>query len=249
MSFLPTTEAVFVPAGRLYARKLTEARAADFGLTRSYEFTPEVVEAELRNNNSGVDTLFTTRTKTVGGTVSFEVDLVTARNLAFWAYGQEAFHTQSASTGLVIDEDDIIAGQITKLNGLNVTDVTITAGATALVAGVDYSLNAKAGLIRWLKNYASAGGTYGRPAITSADAKSIVRVMTATGGIEVFLTLEGTSDVGQQLLIEGQRVRIRPSGSMAGISQDADFGTMAFEGSLIANDLNAAEPFGRITLL
>lgn len=249
MSFLPTTDAVFVPAGRLYARKLTEARAADFGLTRSYEFTPAVEEVELRNNNSGVDTLFTTRTKTVGGTVAFEVDLVTARNLAFWAYGEEAFHTQTASTGLVVNETGVIAGQITKLSGLNVTALVLTAGATALVDGTDYALNAKAGLIRWRKSFATVSGTYGRPAMTSADAKSIVRVMTATGGIELFLTLEGTSDVGQQLLIEGQRVRIRPSGSMVGISQDADFGTMAFEGSLIANDLNPAEPFGRITLL
>ena len=249
MSYLATTEAVFVPAGRLSARKLTEARGADFGLTRTFELTPTVEEVELRNNNNGIDAVFTTRPKMVGGTVNIEVDLVLARNLAFWAYGEEAFHTQASGTGLVIDEDDVIAGQITKLPGLNVTAVVLTADAVPLVAGVDYALNAKAGIIRWLRPFPNVTGTYARPAIVENDRKAIVRVLTETGGIEVILMLEGTSDVGQQLLIEELRVRLRPSGAMAGISQDADFGTLSFEGTLIYNDLNVDEPFGRITLL
>lgn len=249
MSYLATTEAVFVPAGRLYARKLTEARGADFGLTRTFEVTPEVEEVNLDNNNDGVSATFTTRAKRVGGTVSIELDLVTGRNLAMWAYGEEAFHTQSSATGLVVDEDDIVAGQITKLAGLNVTNVVLTAGSTTLVAGVDYSLNVAAGIIRWLKPFANVTGTYDRPVIVANDGKSIVRILKANGGIEVILTLEGTSDVGQQVLIEELRVRLRPSGSMAGISQDADFGMLSLEGTIVKNDLNPTEPYGRITLL
>lgn len=249
MSYLPTQEAVYVPAARLYARKLNEARPADFGLTRSYEFVPSVEEAELSNNNDGIDGVFMTRAKKVSGTVNIEIDLFTGRNIAMWAYGEEVFHTQTASTGLVVDEDDVIAGQATKLNGLNVTNLELTAGATVLVEGVHYSLNAKMGLIRWLQSFANVSGTYARPVIVANDAKSVINVLSASGGIEVILTVEGTSDVGQQVLIQDQRVRLRPASGMAAISQDADFGTLSFEGTLIKNALSPATPYGTITLV
>ena len=118
-----------------------------------------------------------------------------------------------------------------------------------LVAGVHYSLNAAAGIIRWLQAFANVSGTYDRPVIVANDGKSVVRVLTASGGIEVVLTLEGTSDVGQQVLIQDQRVRLRPSAAMAAISQDADFGTLSLEGTLVKNDQNPAAPYGTITLL
>lgn len=249
MSFIANTENVFVPAGRLYARKLTETRPADFGLTRTFEFDPDVEEVELRNNNNGVDSVFTTRLKQIGGTVNIELDLMTARNLAFWAYGEAAFVTQDAETGLTITATNILPGQITKLNGMNITNLSLTDGSEPLVSGVDYAFDASAGLIRWLTEQSSVTGTYNRPELTASDKKSIIKLMTKAAGVEVVLTCYGTSDTGQRVLLEDMRVRLRPGGPMGFINQDDDFGGIALEGTLVFNDLSPDAPYGRITFL
>lgn len=246
MSFIASQDSVYVPAGQLYARLLTETRPSDFGLTRSFELTPEVEEAELRNNNEdGVSSLFTKRPKQVGGTVNIELDLLTARNLMLYAYGEEIFHTQDALVDEVISEANIIAGQMTKIPAFNVSNVNII----GLTAGVDYKVDASAGVIRWLTNQSSVSGTYDVDEITSTNAKSMVRILKAKNGIEIILTMIGTSDVGQRVSVEDLRVRLTPSAAMSFINQDDDFGTLSLEGDIIRNDLVPEAPFGTVTFL
>ncbi len=249
MSFLPNGNNTTILTSQLYARKPSEVRPASVGLTQTFTFTPTNEVRRLENNNDGASVLVAERGIQRGATVSITADEITARNLAFYMLGDAVAYTQSAATGEALSESDIVAGQITALNGRNATNIALTDdAAAALVEGVDYTHNAAAGYLLWLRDMASASGTYDLPAMTDADNVSTIDLLSRLQGEEVYLTALPTND-GPKIMVENVLVRLNPTGSMSLIDQGNNFATIEFEGTARYDATQPNSPFGRVTHL
>jgi hypothetical protein len=166
----------------------------------------------------------------VGANVSLVLDEMTARNLAMKLLAEAVDLTQAAESGMIISEADIVAGQITKLGGKKVANVSLQDdGGNDLVAGVDYRLDAATGYITWLKAFVSVSGTYDRSEISSIDGMTTMDLMEKVQGTEIVLTCIPTND-GPRALVEEVLVTLRPSGAMNFISQDSEFQAIELEG-------------------
>lgn len=248
MSYMPNGDNATILTGQLYGRKPTEVRASSLGLTRTFSYEPTVEETELRNNNAGSDVLVKTRTTTVGANVTVVLDEFTARNLAMKLLADTVELTQAADTGLIISESNIVPGQITKLAGKRVTNVSIQDDMSAeLVEGTHYRLYAKTGYVIWLDAApASASGTYDLAEITAGDNMTTLDLLKRTQGTEIILTCIPTNE-GPQSLVEEVLVSLTPSGATDFIAQDSEFQTIELEGKALYNSTNPDSPFGKVT--
>ncbi|RDC69682.1 hypothetical protein DLJ49_18765 [Rhodovulum sp. 12E13] len=246
MSFLPNGDNATVLTGYLYGRKPSETRPSSFGLVRTFTYTPEVEEAELENNNSGVNALIKTRSRTVGATVSLVLDELTARNLAMALMAEEADLTQTGETGISISESNIVAGQITRLSGRNVSNLSLQDDqANTLVEGQHYRLESTPGYIRWLVDLPSVTGTCDTGSVDATANMTTLSLLQRVQGTEVFLTLIPTNE-GPQTVVEDVLVQLRPSGAISFTEQGSDFQSLELEGKALRNLADDQHPFGRV---
>ena len=250
MSYLANTDNVFVPAAKLYGRTpAQDAYAGELWANiRSASLEFELDEARLENNNeTGASTLFTTRAKTKGGTLSLTLDLFEARHLAMAVMGNLENVEQTAATEIEVTVTNVKPGSIIKLDGRKVTNVVVEAGATTLEEGAEtYVVDKKAGIVEMRSEQATVTVTCDRPLI--ADGK-VINILDRNRGHEVIFTMRTTGESGVQMLVEDLRVLVTPGAALNLIDQDADFGELELDCEIVRNELNIDYPFGKVTYL
>ena len=154
---------------------------------------------EVYNGCTGQELLAFSRVKKRTSSIKASFSDATLQSLRAWMNGTDMAadgapvaitnQTLNASTGAAV----VTVGDYSQLGRMNITGLTLTGNAVALVAGTDYELNATFGSIRWLRditgpivatayNYQNPRGT----ALFNAAQKNYVVLMNgynADGGV------------------------------------------------------------------
>lgn len=251
MSYLANPENVFVPASKVFGRTIEQdANSGEIWANiRSASIEFQLDQARLENNNeNGASTLFTTRPKTKGGTLSLTLDLFEARHLAKAVMGTLESVEQTAETALTVTATSLKPGSIVKLDGKNVENVVVTDGSSNVIAegAQTFVVDKKAGIVELRSEQATVEITFDRPLIESSE---VINILDRNRAHEVIFTMRTTGQSGVQMLIENIRVLITPGAALNLIDQDADFGEIELNCEIVRNDLDIEYPFGKITYL
>jgi hypothetical protein len=205
------------------------------------KFTSDV--SRPKESRSGLRLPRSALSKGIDATFSLTLTSGTAFNFAIGLYGSKvAITAGDVAAGSDLFPDDVTAGQIIQLSHRNITDLVLkdsNSGAPAtLTEGTDYTiLSAAAGLVKVL-NVASFTQPFD-PAYSFAAGIDIA--MFTSQAPEKYLildaknTVQGTSDaVGADLY----RCVFDPLSSLDLLNDD--YGEIALTGSLLYDELNAA---------
>ena len=185
-------------------------------------------------------------------TIKITADEHEAHNMALFLMGEVGSYTQVG--GAIVDEpiNDLVLGRVYKLANRVISTVSMTKGATPLVAGTDFVVeDAEAGLVRFLP--AAANVTtgddvlvdYTAGAITAPAGRTTVRGGTQ-GKIEGAFFYLPDNTRGPNFELEAWRVSAAPDGELGLITEE--YGSF----SLVLTVLNDAashptEPYYRLT--
>lgn len=203
----------------------------DLGNAPSFSFNVNIEKLEHFSSRGGLRVKDKEIISQLTPSCSFTLDEITAENFEILGLATIEDQSQAAATG----QSETFAAAVGKivLSKKNVSNVTIAAGATTLVAGTDYTMDAadaKAGQITILDSTAV------QAAITASDdltvtydcAQTDMKVVKLFTETEVIGRLKFVSDnpTGTQCTLLAKRVSLTPSGDTAFIGDD--WSTLSF---------------------
>ncbi|MFC3088526.1 hypothetical protein [Tabrizicola soli] len=136
-----------------------------------------------------------------------------ARQLAMAKLAVQGQLVQTARTGVIRSGTNAKAGYTIDL-GLAVTSLTATDGTDPLVLGVDYDLDAAAGLFTFLVDQAEWDISHGNAAITASDNLSVIGALSAPQGTRGRLILVQRQKRGPTRVKWSGKVVIWPNGEI-----------------------------------
>lgn len=173
-------------------------------------------------------------------TLKITGDYFSPENLMLNTMGALGTFTQTAGTktGLTITTS-AKKGRFYPLAHRNVSAVVLKSGATTLVEGTDYSVDAVSGRIF----IAPAGSVTEGSTLTADYSYSTISASTIEGGkaglIEAFIRFVGDPAAGPAYEVQVFKVQLTPDGELGFISDD--FGSWSLTGKVLAD---ASRPAG-----
>lgn len=237
MNINPISGNYVIPKGFAFARFAGNDYFEELGDMDAFETSVEVERDERKDNRFGVARTSDSQVTDIGVTVSMTLMQHTNRNRALAVMGSNGVMTQTAETALTKTFENTVANQF---YGLDRFDVTITSVTDELdnnlVLGVDYTVDAKSGVIQPLKVFEEFVVTYGCAAILPASN----RLKTGVGGnpdIEAELLLVGNNLKGQKVHVRLWKVRLTPSSGRGYIGNER--AGIEIEGECLADAVKA----------
>ena len=249
VSYLPSRENISIFGGELYFQPDGAARARSMGHVDAFSWTPSIEEDDVFAATSGQRQKIATIIKETSVSLSLTLKETTIANMAYAVQGIEKPLLQTAKPGATKEETDVVAGEMIELGALAVTNVTVTDGAAELENGVDYVLNAEAGVITALKPRAVFDVAFDIPAIAESDGRRVVEVLGSQDGISGVFSVIGKNTQGRRFKLSGVRATLKPSGDVAFLSDGSSVQSIELEGSGIANEALPLTPWGVLTAL
>lgn len=201
--------------------------------------TTNLEHKESTTGARGVDLRLT---QEINATVSMTLESVIADNLALGLYGSQAAVT--AATSVAVALEGIKLGMIYDLGHLKIDDQTFSAveGATPLVEGENYRLNAEAGSIYFMTAAEQTAASAANPIADDADIditldhEAYVQLEGLTEGRpERWLRFEGlnTARGNEPVVVDIFRFATDPLQELALINEE--LGQITVEGSALAD--------------
>ena len=164
--------------------------------------------------------------------LSFTLNQVDQEMFAMAFFGSNAVFSQAAST--LTDSPVItVADKFVEIGKMNLSSVVVKneAGSTTYVAGTDYEVNPRLGLIRALSTGAiPAGATVEISATVGAITGTRMKAMTKSN-VRCRLLVDGKNHAdGREFMLDVFRARLAPSGDLA--VQGENFMEAKFEATL-----------------
>lgn len=252
MSKLPLSTNMGALTGDIYLRPLLPTpadRAYSAGFADSASISMDVSSEDIYAVVDGVRTKVDTWITEKGGSVSITMRELRADHVATALMATTAALTQTSVSAATKTASDVKAGELVELGKLDVTSVIVEAGATTLVADVDYTLYAKSGDIVFRGDFEDVEITYSAPAI-AADANRVVSsILTSPDGLVCELIIIGRNARGQQYKTSGVHVALKPSGEFMLAGDGSSIQEITLEGSLKINPASPTSPFGHLEQL
>jgi hypothetical protein len=190
--------------GSLYAAVRNSTTGKPEGFTRignvpELSLDIEVSNFEHKESETGARGLDLIINKERKGKFTFKIESITLENLALGLMG-----STSAITGATVSDEahKVYLGKRSALAHPDVSAVTITAGVTPLVAGTDYTLDAKNGAIIW-PDTATTNATEGAAVTVDYTYGGYTRLdaFTQSNANERYLRFEGLNTVDDSIVI------------------------------------------------
>lgn len=238
MNINPISGNYVIPKGFAFAKFTGNDYFEELGDLDSFELSVEVERDERDDMRFGVARTADSQVTSIGVTVSFTLMQHTNRNRALGVMGSVGTMTQTAATAIEAEILGAKANQIYPIGAFDISNVVVTSddlGATTLVLGVDYTFDAKSGVIQPLKD-TDLYITYDRAAILPVSN----RLKTGIGGnpdIEAELLLIGNNLKGSKVHVRLWKVRLTPSSGRGYISSERS--GIEVEGEALADAIKA----------
>lgn len=205
----------FVPVGNVSDLKLTVS-------------TSVLEHKESHTGQRGTDLRLTTETKCG---LSMTMENFVAENLARVSRGQA---TTVAGATVTAEPIKCYLGKVVSLANIKVSAVTVKNGASTLVAGTDYFVNADAGSIKFAETIATiTDGAALTVDYTYASQKVVDGLVT--GAQELYLRFEGlnTAEANSPVVVEVFKFSTDPFQELALIGDGVQ--SFVLEGSVLAD--------------
>lgn len=244
----PNSGNLLLGRGKLYGDRLTYSNGVytrtgefDLGNCTQFEITPKLEVKEKYESMDPSSQLYSRAVTRQTHSVKIQGDEFALFNLAnALSGGQGSINvtgaTVSGTPGETVCAGTTLAGAWYPLQYRNVSGVTVKLGATTLVAGTDYILDATRGRIYIVPGGAgvgagplTAGYTYGTYTLNTVQAGT-------QAGVDMYLRFVGNPVKGPTFEAEFWHVQFIPNGNLGFITND--FGNWTLEGMCIADNIN-----------
>jgi hypothetical protein len=200
------------------------------GHSESISTNTEVERDDVLSGISGVPSVIdvdVTSKKVSGTAVLRETG---ARQIGMAVLAKSESLLQDAASAVIISGAGARTGYTIDLGYLNISDLTVTDGTDPLVDGVDYTLDAAAGLLTFLTDQSTYDATFDAAAIAAENDQSLIAALSAPEGIEGELTVVQRQRKGRRYKWRAL-VRIFPDGELVLSREGTDKATVsiAFE--------------------
>lgn len=184
-----------------------------------------------------------------GGTLTAVLRESTAHNLAVaYASGTDKVYEQTAQNAVIITGGAVKEGSAINLKHLKIRNLALASGSVDLVEGIDYELDAAAGVIEFKRAFSTFEGTYDADAILADARQLIISVLSREEGIPMDIMVVQKQRRGKsRQKIEGMRGIAFPEGDITLIKEDTGAVTITLNIELVANpNMPADEQYGRV---
>lgn len=224
-------------SGWLYVRPLNKSHFKNTGHAESVNRNLSVTRENIYGSGSGTRQKLDVNVTETGGTLSIVLRESTAFNMALAnASDTDLVYTQQAASAVILTGTNAQAGDAVSLGYTGVTDVTVTNGATDLVRGTDYDLDAAAGVIEWKKPISTYDITFDAPAVVAADRQAKIALLQKPEGITCeIMVVQKQKRGSKRYKFINAIATFFPEGDMTLIKEDAAPVTITLTGELIPN--------------
>lgn len=253
----PNSANVLLGRGKIFGDRLSLVNGVyvktgefDLGNCTAFDITPKATVKEKYESMDPSSSLYARAVTQQTHSVKITGDEYSLFNLANALMGSQSNinvtgATISGTPGETVVAGTVLAGAWYSLQYRNVSAVTLKLGATTLVAGTDYTLDAVRGRI-----YIIPGGAgVGVGPLTAGYTYATYNFNTVQGGnlasVDMYLRFIGNPVKGPTFEAEFWHVQFVPNGSLGFVADD--FGNWTIEGMCIADAINhPTEPLYRL---
>lgn len=253
----PNSSNMYLGSGKIYGDRLslvngvyTKTGEFDLGNCTAFEITPKASVKEKYESMDPARSLYSRAIIQQSHSIKITGDEFSLFNLANALMGSQAQisvtgATVSGTPGETVCAGTTLAGAWYSLQYRQVSALTLKLGATTLVAGTDYTLDAARGRIYIIPGGAGVGAGPLTAGYTYATYQYNEVQGGTLSGVDMFLRFVGNPNKGPTYEGEFWHVQFVPTGNLGFIADD--FGNWTIEGMCIADAVNhPSEPLYRL---
>ena len=218
-------------SGPGYFRRIGDARGRTFGHTESISWNTDIQTNDYFSSIDGPREKYDSDVSeiTAGGEIVLrETDLA---NLVFQFAGEAADLVQDAAVDEVISGTGGKKGEMIDLGYRDVSSLVLT----DLVEGVDYSLDAQAGIAELLADVGDYSGAVSAPAIAPGAEARVINILTRPEGITGEFRVVQKQKRGDRFMLVLPKVIIRPAGPISFSKEGTEESTISLSYECLAD--------------
>lgn len=224
-------------SGPGYFREIGKARARNYGHTESISWEARVETRDLFSSIEGTPEKFDQILDTIGAGGEIVLRQTSVANMVAQFAGEAADYVQQEAIAEIVSGTDARAGDMIRLSHQAIA--TLDLGG--LVEGVDYSLDASAGVIEFLTDAGDYNGTYSAPAILADQERQIISILSRPEGVVGELTVVQKQKRGDRYMIVLPKVVMRPSGPISLSREGTEEATITLTFECLADTTQPAD--------
>ena len=198
-----------------YFREPTRQHARNFGHTESISWSLDVTSKDYRSGIMGKSEKYDSDVEEINAGGELVLRETSLANLVMQFAGDTATYTQEAVTDEIVSGLGAQKGDMIRLGFQDISSLALD----GLVDGVDYSLDAAAGVIEFLADVGDYNGLFSAPAILADAERQIINILARPEGIVGELTVVQKQARGDRYMLVLPKILIRPNGSFS-VSKD-----------------------------